>query len=486
MEVNNHNFNAVREEFEKLLPSCDFYTIDEEMSGINFPGRRETAADNPDEAWALKREVASTFSILQIGVCLFHADGDGYVARPFNFFVFPEFSTQNVVLSASAIQFNKKHGMDFQKWICEGVSYVTAEGEKLLREEMFPQAPSEVRVIQLRRDEDKEWFEQASKRFCGWVDTAPGSPEFEIPTVKQVQRLYFEQEVRKQHPSFSFTWRQVANKRSYYVMRTSEEEKLAKERADLERKQVAFDRKVGFRHIFKLLVASKKPLIGHNCLYDLLFMMNAFEGALPATLAAFKAQMQQMFPCVYDTKLLAKSKAFEGRFSNTGLEPLYLDIRTNSLRMPVKLPLGFTDYRQDVLESYSRGGKAHEAAYDAYITGFVFAQLKHELGSSIHMYANQLNLMFSLYELNLAGEDKFTATGPVAYLSNITKDTQTEDLNAMLGQMEGCIQWLDDNSAFVLFGADENEDAALAQLRENQLNVRVSTYAEYRSSRMEL
>ena len=53
---------------------------------------------------------------MQVGVCLFSDDGDGgYHARPYNFFVFPAVG-DDVAMSASAISFLKKHGMDWNKW----------------------------------------------------------------------------------------------------------------------------------------------------------------------------------------------------------------------------------------------------------------------------------------------------------------------------------------------------------------------------------
>lgn len=90
--------------------------------------------------------------------------------------------------------------------------------------------------------------------------------------------------------------------------------------------------KVGFHRVFKALVDKKKPLVGHNLLYDLLFMMAAFHGApmalgrggggtpgafqtmrahprilsageLPATWGEWKALTHTLFPTIYDTKV---------------------------------------------------------------------------------------------------------------------------------------------------------------------------------------
>eukprot|EP00121_Abeoforma_whisleri_P000982 Awhi_evm1s876 len=72
MDVTNKNFLTVIPEFDKLFDSCDFYSFDEEMTGINFPNEKEKNGSKPGEAWALKRKVASTFAIIQFGIALFH------------------------------------------------------------------------------------------------------------------------------------------------------------------------------------------------------------------------------------------------------------------------------------------------------------------------------------------------------------------------------------------------------------------------------
>lgn len=60
-----------------------------------------------------------------MGISLFTDIGNNtYEARTYNAYVFPRenfnFSPQ-IVLDASAIEFNMKHKMDFGKWIYEGI-----------------------------------------------------------------------------------------------------------------------------------------------------------------------------------------------------------------------------------------------------------------------------------------------------------------------------------------------------------------------------
>lgn len=168
MQVTKAIFPAVFPLFRELLGSCDFYAIDEEMTGISFKDGEENPLLTPDETYERKRPAASTFSLIQVGISLFHkvpntVNADqaptgsmdspvpvAYEARPFNFIVFPDYSREiawkaadaevstnkqegdneavsgfssNVVLGPSGIQFHRRMGMDFQSWVYDGISY---------------------------------------------------------------------------------------------------------------------------------------------------------------------------------------------------------------------------------------------------------------------------------------------------------------------------------------------------------------------------
>ncbi len=54
------------------------------------------------------------------------------------------------------------------------------------------------------------------------------------------------------------------------------------------------------------MVASKKPLVGHNLTFDLLFLLRWLGGPLPATMAEFCGSVAAQFPTVFDTKFVAQ------------------------------------------------------------------------------------------------------------------------------------------------------------------------------------
>jgi len=143
------------------LPTASFVAIDEEMTGISLPGSagRPRKDRSPSQRYveALK-QVPERYSIIQLGVALFHAerdddgdddgdDGDEPAAkirwkvRTYNFYMFPDGGEnggnnnrnndatkyRELVLNPGAVAFLNKHNMSFDMWTKQGVSYLTRE-----------------------------------------------------------------------------------------------------------------------------------------------------------------------------------------------------------------------------------------------------------------------------------------------------------------------------------------------------------------------
>ena len=129
---------------------------------------------------------------------------------------------------------------------------------------------------------------------------------------------------------------------------------------------------MGFSLVIEAMINLKKPLIGHNCIYDWLYIYNQFIGELPETFADFTEEWSKYFPLTFDTKVLAsQSKSFY----NTTLGSMYErltkeDKYKKSLRFKYDTANGFDAYAGSGLLSHY-----HEAAYDAHMTAVVFAQI---------------------------------------------------------------------------------------------------------------
>lgn len=79
------------------------------------------------------------------------------------------------------------------------------------------------------------------------------------------------------------------------------------ERKELDKTQMETDleEQRGFSQVIELIIENKKPIVGHNCLFDLVRIYQQFIDDLPSTLERFRSQLHILFPEIYDTKLLA-------------------------------------------------------------------------------------------------------------------------------------------------------------------------------------
>jgi len=138
---------------------------------------------------------------------------------------------------------------------------------------------------------------------------------------------------------------------------------------------------VGFTRVVRHLRQRRLPLVGHNCLLDLMLMHNLFNGPLPKEYIQFKASIHSWFPEVYDTKHITHSVrdiCSSGEVARLLSASCLLSlhqaltshvVRTTVLHPPVlALAETATRYEAEV---------AHEAGYDAYMAASCCLRLAH-------------------------------------------------------------------------------------------------------------
>lgn len=176
-------------------------------------------------------------------------------------------------------------------------------------------------------------------------------------------------------------------------------------------RQRQLDEQTGFTHVIRKLLESNKPMVGHNCLLDVVHLFEKTVMPLPEKLDTFKKMITSNFPTIYDTKLIAKDPPFSGAIPITGLEILFGEL-CDSYNPP--------DFEVEPgLESHSvtDSSKAHDAGYDAFMTGVCFVAMVKKLegghwtrksvikSKHLAMYANRINNMssYDIPYLNLVG-----------------------------------------------------------------------------------
>jgi poly(A)-specific ribonuclease len=451
MQVRRDNFPAVFPHFKELLETCDFYAMDEEMTGINVPEVTESITFSPEDSYHAKRLAASRYSIIQVGVCLFRrlsstSPVPRYVAHPFNFLLFPQYADDytaeeragDVVVSPSALAFLRKHGMDFQKWVYQGMAFCDSTRESALRARLTAQdAAKGVASTPLFTDAEKTWVEGGQRAAAALVScveaswaaavaasggkrpflsslAVEGGKEVTLPVqTSRAAREYLEQELQRDYPQVAFRVRRAGSSGYVVTLAVLSPEEVSKKAwwaaQRCERQLLDI---LGFRLVFSELVRSKKPCVGHNCFADWLYLMHAMDGPLPERLSQWKARARSLFPCMWDTRYVATRQDLfpRGRFNHISLGNLYEAYVGASPHCAVELPLGFEGYDPMTLLGTSTAGgvgsnPAHEAGYDALMTGTVLLNLLGEAGYTLETapadLSNKIALFRSLYAVNV-------------------------------------------------------------------------------------
>lgn len=311
MNVTKENFESVVVELENCIPTADFIAIDEEMTGIRIPGARETDTQLPFDRYQTMRKVATTYKIIQFGICTFHRVDNKIVAKPYNFYVFP--ATGLVTLEGDAIAFNVKHNMDFNMWFRQGINYVDKKQHQQLLEqyEAMNQKNASTRTPQqmptVDREDDRNFLKEVHILVTSWLKKGSEHALILAPC-NAFRRLLVRCALEKSHPDLVVD--SVGERRGWRalsVMKLTPEQKQERENLKHAERQAELFSKVGFRRIFLAMTKCKK-LVGHNCLYDLMFMMHSFH-ELPPTLPEFKQVVQECFPVVCDTKHIASLRS---------------------------------------------------------------------------------------------------------------------------------------------------------------------------------
>jgi len=277
--VTKANFIEQSNDFLNHLPTAGFIAIDEEMTGISVgPFQRVPKDDPPSKQYPRLKKAPETYSIIQLGVALFHYTGQpsnqqpsptasapregdpDWTVRRYNFFCFPgKDSDRSVVLNPGAVAFLHQHNISFDKWTKEGIPFMT-EGQskesvqryiaKALEEEANEQEQSKQpsvqeasqRRVRLRRTEDIDFFTRTMASLRSWLDSPVTVPEaannngaanpegacFLLPDCNSFMRRALYESIGQEYPSLVLD--KAPGTTRIRVWRLSDEEKDRREK----------------------------------------------------------------------------------------------------------------------------------------------------------------------------------------------------------------------------------------------------------------
>ena len=506
MNVTKANFDYVAAEIKALLPSAAFVAIDEEMSGISFEDHNPyNVSDVPAKRYDKMREVASWYSIIEFGMALFHEKecvGDmppgstNYEAHVYNFHLFPESGLVN--MEVSAVAFNTEHNMDWNAWIRDGIPYVSRKQAKVLKEKMLAKDDTKAREKQrarrsplvLTKQSDIDATGKAVDALKAWLedDDKKEETEFELIEANAYVRRFMFDKIEEEFPDLITESRAtpVKNLSKMFVLRLSEAGKKERMLTLRREKEAEYLKKIGFLRIWSALVDAKKPLVGHAISYDLLFALSHFDGPLPKSYPFLKARVHELFPLLFDTKFLVTVEAFkykqedagagsvrEPRFGGRGLAALHkvLADETKAAKdeakpiVEVTFAAGHDLYPADC-------NAFHEAGFDAYITGCVFAHMAKEvLAGDLSMWVNgRIAMWRSNNHFNVHGDDDDGVYVHARDIKGCNENyikaafgfitVQVGKGSKMLMEKDIEIKWIDENNGIVIVPAVFRDEIA--------------------------
>ncbi|XP_073983043.1 pre-piRNA 3'-exonuclease trimmer-like isoform X3 [Rhodnius prolixus] len=439
VDVTRHNFATVFPQFESDLKKCSYVSLDCEFSHLPSDDFENSFFDDGPERYLKIRNHLHNTVILQVGLSLFTfmRDLKKYNATIYRFYIVPRpfGPVQTSLLFKSAtLQFLCRNKFDFNKCFYDGISFLNETQERLVKMKLTN--GSLINWIDSALDyKDVENATTHSSAIVAWLANSSYNDTYEIPveTDDISYRYFIHKEIRRR---FVETWTFNAEDNSRIIVKhvTKEDRRIHElNDDDPASTENLIKSLLGFTEVFKLLMKSKKPLVGHNLLYDLLIMYHQFYQDLPPSYNSFKSTLHEMFPEIYDTKLMAfeiQKLLNKVLLYDTSLGNLYALLQDEGgiIYQPfINLVSG--NYVKDELQ------RLHDAGWDSYFTGFCFIKLGYylinsqnsnsslrlitfkECMNSLAFLANKISLARAkIPYVNLSGNDPASIRPPILHV----------------------------------------------------------------------
>ena len=507
MEVTRLNFKEVLPVISNAIEDSSFIAIDAEFSGLTAR-KRENAMDMCDERYQKLINGIKDFTIVQFGICTFSWDDEQqqYIAKPFNFYIFPkpynrQMPDMRFLCQSSSLDFLAGQGFDFNKWITQGVPFLLPPDEGRLRRMVgayhdqatpngAPSTPETEKAIPIPPAFEKT-VELIMKKVEKFVED-PEEKSLSLPPSSPLVRKLVYSSVKAAHKSGLHLESKTNEDKDKFIMITkcSEQEKKDLENQKFDKEQVEVEQAVGFAKVIRLLSKSGKVILGHNMLLDLLHMIRLFVAPLPNNLDEFKALVKGILPRLIDTKVMASTEPLQGHFPLSHLQAVY---KKSSEAPFVKPNVLFTEEFED----YSNSSKAHEAGFDAYMTGVAFIAMasfleKQRDGSMpcaemdfdiIKPFLNKIFLfprMEDIPYLILDGKDLTPSRDHVFHIEH-PDSWQFSDIQKLFKDFGYVyITKVNGTSAFVSVGKRERATKVMQKLDKANVPYKIQTNKEYR------
>ena len=381
-KITRGNWDTEASKFLSALHQADFVSFDFELTGLYMKSsERFIGADSCYEAYA---DGARNFLPVQLGMCAGRRNVDGsWRLSPISAFVLP--SDEDFVFSSSSatLEFLVQNGIDLNAWISDGIRGLTmsqeSERRAILQQRISEtlerrEAATSAHVkpvfgppLEIPHAADRELVASSTRVIDTWLASS-SSDSLDIELDSAFHRLLVHTVIGHVYPQVYSLSGKKGDKRVLTVFKSKGElyeKQLTTLHAELEK----LSSEIGVRAFFQVISSRQIPIIGHNCLCDLLHAQKLF-GGLPQDLFTFKSKFSRLFPLVYDTRVLTDQPNAPGTLRDLcdqmarDCDGMVIQSDSNLYRLPESC-------------KHLSGGevgadKSHDAGYDAMMTALVF------------------------------------------------------------------------------------------------------------------
>ncbi|KAI8997873.1 ribonuclease H-like domain-containing protein [Pilobolus umbonatus] len=390
MEVLKKDFKDLLPVIKEAILDADFISIDTELTGLQTPDVFFNNQDDLSVRYEKIKSCVQEFTIIQFGVCTFKKNASGeYEAKPFNFYIFGS-DTQDVSsrrmfsATASSLCFLRSNKFDFNKLIEEGIPFYNFSEENSMYQSTqgttfmahrktqikgsYGQTVVSYYVLTQQSIEmnltkgGKSFLDFNRKAIQSWLQKGSNKPLLVQVNGSFYKKLIYQEVQDSKYNGFLQASQRDSN--HIQIVRLKEEEKKAK--------STNISPKLNFRIIIEYIREANCPVVAHNAAFDIFHTVDQFWHYLPNDLRAFKKTAKDMWPYIVDTKYLAEyHPMLKNCFDSSVLGSLYntVEAELKDAGQNIVMAKGFERYTGSANEV------AHEAGYDAYMTGVIYIAL---------------------------------------------------------------------------------------------------------------
>ena len=389
MDINATNFESKLPYITESILQANFCSFDLEFTGLlTNPLLKECFLDTPQTRYLKLRKICSDVAMVQLGITTFHYDEEKkcWTYRPFNFYCLRKEMIDVALFcgETSSLVFLAKNKFDFNKLFTEGVSFVSAEDEQIIREnnawKSSPQMSSS--QIKVTKTEDIDFLSTTMATIEAFM-SATTTSELSLPPCNAFRRRVLYENIPSKYSTLQISTTKLEGGEAYLVLMRASESSIAEMTALKEQERIAsFNESLksasGLRRVWDCICRSRVPVVGHNLLRDALIMYKSFETSLPYSLYEFSKNINQKLSTIIDTKFYATKHPVISFKGETMLEKAYALVKKECPLPEVRISDGHEDpYKLDIDSENLSVLKVHEAAYDSLLTGILFCKLAH-------------------------------------------------------------------------------------------------------------